>query len=112
MALFNKEQDRNARPEPPRIQPQPEPQAAVAPPMPPTPIVASATPATSMRPALSPASASGAYLDNGSKISGKLSFDTPIKIDGQVDGEIIAKDSLTIGESAVVTAQSRPRQSS
>ena len=52
-----------------------------------------------------PASSSGAYLDAGSKISGKLSFETPARIDGQVDGEINAKDSLTIGESAVVAAQ-------
>jgi cytoskeletal protein CcmA (bactofilin family) len=50
-------------------------------------------------------SASGAYLDGGSKISGKLSFEGPTKIDGQIDGEIQAKDSLTVGESAVVTAQ-------
>ena len=50
-------------------------------------------------------SSSGAYLDAGSKISGKLSFETPARIDGQVDGEINAKDSLTIGESAVVAAQ-------
>jgi cytoskeletal protein CcmA (bactofilin family) len=46
-----------------------------------------------------------AYLDAGSRISGKLSFETPARIDGQVDGEINAKDSLTIGESAVVAAQ-------
>jgi cytoskeletal protein CcmA (bactofilin family) len=105
MALFNKEQDRNVRPEPPKVQPQSQPQAAAVPPTPPTPIVAPAVSATPMRPAMPAASASGAYLDNGSKISGKLSFDGPTKIDGQVDGEITAKDSLTIGESAVVTAQ-------
>jgi len=46
-----------------------------------------------------------AYLDVGSKISGKLSFEGPARIDGQVDGEINAKEVLTIGESAVVTAQ-------
>ena len=40
-----------------------------------------------------------AYLDRASKISGKISFDGPARIDGEVDGEINAKDSLTIGES-------------
>jgi len=48
-----------------------------------------------------------AYLDRGSKITGQISFEGPARIDGEVDGEINAKDSLTIGESAVVTAQIR-----
>ena len=48
-----------------------------------------------------------AYLDRGSKITGKISFEGPARIDGEIDGEINAKDSLTIGESAVVTAQIR-----
>jgi cytoskeletal protein CcmA (bactofilin family) len=46
-----------------------------------------------------------AFLDQGSKVTGKLSFESPARVDGQVDGEIIAKDGLIIGESAVVTAQ-------
>jgi cytoskeletal protein CcmA (bactofilin family) len=46
-----------------------------------------------------------AYLDKGSKISGKLFFEGPVRIDGQVDGEISANDAVIIGESAVVTAQ-------
>jgi cytoskeletal protein CcmA (bactofilin family) len=46
-----------------------------------------------------------AYLDQGSKVTGKISFEGPARIDGQVDGEITAKDSVTIGENAVVTAQ-------
>jgi cytoskeletal protein CcmA (bactofilin family) len=46
-----------------------------------------------------------AYLDAGSRISGKLYFETPARIDGHVEGEITAKDALTIGESAVVSAQ-------
>ena len=48
---------------------------------------------------------STAYLDAGSRISGKLYFETAARIDGQVEGEINAKDSLAIGESAVVSAQ-------
>ena len=57
------------------------------------------------KPATMPVSNSGAYLDAGSKISGKLNFETPARIDGHVEGEINAKDSLMIGESAVVAAQ-------
>jgi cytoskeletal protein CcmA (bactofilin family) len=45
-----------------------------------------------------------AYLDKGSKIMGKLFFEGPVRIDGQVDGEISANDVVVIGESAVVTA--------
>jgi cytoskeletal protein CcmA (bactofilin family) len=45
------------------------------------------------------------YLDKGSKIMGKLFFEGPARIDGQVDGEISANDVLVIGESAVVTAK-------
>lgn len=48
---------------------------------------------------------STAYLDAGSRISGKLYFETAARIDGQVEGEINSKDSLAIGESAVVSAQ-------
>ena len=44
------------------------------------------------------------YLNQGSKISGKLYFEGPAEIDGQIDGEIVAKDSILIGESAVVIA--------
>jgi cytoskeletal protein CcmA (bactofilin family) len=44
-----------------------------------------------------------AYLDKGSKIMGKLFFEGPVRIDGQVDGEISANDVVVIGESAVVT---------
>jgi cytoskeletal protein CcmA (bactofilin family) len=102
MALFNnKEQDRNARTEAqPKIQP-------ASPPSPPAPV---ATPLASpekpaVRPSVMANPSSGAYLDSGSKVSGKLSFDGPTRIDGQVDGEINARDSLSIGESAVVTAQ-------
>jgi len=107
MALFNKEPDKNVRIDPnARVQPQPIPTAQ---PMTPTVVTTTAgpseKPAMPMRPAPAPAASERAYLDSGSKISGKLSFDGPTRIDGQVDGEITGKDSLTIGESAVVTAQ-------
>ena len=44
------------------------------------------------------------YLNQGSKISGKLYFEGPAEVDGQIDGEIVAKESILIGESAVVIA--------
>jgi len=110
MALFNKEPERNLRPEPqkPQLQPQAHPQSVPQQPSGPS-VVAVSNPPVEPMPA-PPARAlesrdQRAYLDSGSKISGKLLFDGPIRIDGQVDGEINAKDTLTIGESAVVTAQ-------
>lgn len=100
MALFNKEPERNARPEPSSPRPQVPPQAVPVPP-PPAPEARVAAPRQSTPQALE----ARAYLDQGSKVSGKLSFEGPARIDGQIDGEINAKDSLVIGESAVVTAQ-------
>lgn len=47
----------------------------------------------------------GAFLGKGTKVTGKLSFEGPVRIEGQVDGEINAQDTLTIGESAIVNAQ-------
>jgi cytoskeletal protein CcmA (bactofilin family) len=52
-----------------------------------------------------PSSEARALLDQGCKISGKLEFEEAARIDGQVDGEIIARSNLVIGESAVVKAQ-------
>jgi cytoskeletal protein CcmA (bactofilin family) len=108
MALFNsKEPDKNVKPQPvanAHVQPVQSPVAAPA-----TAIEPKLSNGNSVgaRPAAMTSSDSGAYLDAGSKISGKLHFETPARIDGQVDGEINAKDSLTIGESAVVSAQVR-----
>lgn len=52
-----------------------------------------------------PASEAHAYLDQGCKISGKLEFEDAARIDGQIEGEIVARDNLFIGESAVLTAK-------
>ena len=46
-----------------------------------------------------------AYIGKGSKIVGNLQFSGPIELDGQVDGEVVAQDRLTIGESAVINAK-------
>ncbi len=96
MAIFGKEQDKNPRAHEP-FKSQPD-----------KPLV-SGLPVDELRPIqpskAAPPEEGRAYLDKGSKVSGKLAFEGPARIDGQVDGEINAKDSITIGESAVVTAQ-------
>jgi cytoskeletal protein CcmA (bactofilin family) len=101
MALFTKEPEKN-----PKMQPTSAPQASSSSS---APAVSTSSSTSTVAPrANGPAPAEGrAYLDRGSKISGKISFEGPARIDGEVDGEINAKDSLTIGESAVVTAQIR-----
>jgi len=50
-------------------------------------------------------SATSAFLGKGSRITGKLVFDGTARIEGQVDGEITAQETLTIGEGAVVKAR-------
>jgi len=100
MALFNKEPEKNIRTDA-SVRPQTGQAVPVPPPAPPL-------ENRSVPPPRQTASApmeARAYLDQGSKVSGKLSFDGPARIDGQVDGEITAKDTVMIGESAVVTAQ-------
>lgn len=63
--------------------------------------------ATTSRPVDAPARDSSlqATLGKGSRVEGKLRFDGSVRIDGQVDGEIEAQDSVIVGETAVVTAQ-------
>ncbi len=46
-----------------------------------------------------------AFLGKGSRVSGKLTFEGTVRIEGQVEGEIAAQEALTIGEGAVVNAQ-------
>jgi cytoskeletal protein CcmA (bactofilin family) len=46
-----------------------------------------------------------AFLGKGTKVTGKLLFEGSGRIEGQVEGEISAHDTLTIGESAIVAAK-------
>lgn len=46
-----------------------------------------------------------AFLGRGSKVVGTLTFTGPVELDGNVEGEINAKETLTIGESAVINAK-------
>jgi cytoskeletal protein CcmA (bactofilin family) len=99
MALFTKEPDKNLK-----IQPAtsgPAPTASTT-----TPIASSSAP-SAPRASASLGGEPRACLDRGSKITGKVSFEGPARIDGEVDGEISGKDSVVISESAVVTAQIR-----
>ena len=50
-------------------------------------------------------SEANAFLGKGSRVTGKLVFEGPVRIEGHVEGEITAQDTLTIGESATVNAQ-------
>lgn len=46
-----------------------------------------------------------AFLGKGTKVTGKLTFEGPGRIEGEVDGEIAAQDTLTVGEGANVSAK-------
>jgi cytoskeletal protein CcmA (bactofilin family) len=46
-----------------------------------------------------------AFLGKGTRITGNLAFDGPCRIEGEVAGEISARDTLTVGETAVVNAR-------
>ena len=46
-----------------------------------------------------------AFLGKGTRVTGKLAFDGPGRIEGHVEGDVSAQGSLVIGESAVVNAQ-------
>ena len=46
-----------------------------------------------------------AYLGKGSKVAGKLTFEGTVRVDGTVEGEVAAQDTLIVGESAIVNAQ-------
>ena len=48
------------------------------------------------------ASESGAYLGPGSKASGRLLFEGPTTIEGEIEGEILVHGNVTIGENAII----------
>ena len=49
----------------------------------------------------------GAFLDDGSQIEGKYTCTGTVMLDAKLRGEITAKDTLVIGEHAVVEASVR-----
>lgn len=46
-----------------------------------------------------------ALLGKGSEFEGKLTFEGEVRIDGKFSGQILTKDTLTIGEGAKVNAE-------
>lgn len=46
-----------------------------------------------------------AHLGRGSRIEGTLTFQGSVRIDGQVEGKVEAKDTVIVGDSASVVAQ-------
>lgn len=45
-----------------------------------------------------------AALGNGTVIHGKLTFDTPVRIDGKLTGEVISSSTLVVGEAGNIKA--------
>jgi len=105
MALFSKEPENNPKSALKPTMPGASPVTPTAPAQPVSHEAAAPRPIQASPPAMPAPADARAYLDKGSKISGKLFFEGPVRIDGQVDGEISANDSVFIGESAIVTAQ-------
>lgn len=73
-----------------------------------TPAATTATPVSTHASSHASSGARGdvqAHLGPGSRVEGKLTFEGSVRIDGQVEGEISAQDSVIIGEGAEITAQ-------
>lgn len=45
------------------------------------------------------------FVGRGSQITGKLNFEGSVRLEGQVEGEVSAQESVLIGEQAVVKAR-------
>jgi cytoskeletal protein CcmA (bactofilin family) len=46
-----------------------------------------------------------AFLGKGAEFKGIISYEGTVRIDGRVEGEIITKGTLVVGESAVINAE-------
>lgn len=44
-------------------------------------------------------------LSEGTVINGRLTFDTPVKIDGKLSGEVFSSDTLVVGKSGKIDAK-------
>jgi len=107
MALFSKEAETNSRPQH-SYEPSQSPAAFAIQPLAGENVAPARDAAPTLREAgVAPRKAvdARAYLDSRTKINGKLSFEGPAQIDGQIEGEIVARDDLVIGQSALVTAK-------
>lgn len=99
MALFGQQEDKATRNEPAKA-----PTLAVAQPSARSDSTLAAAPKERAEP--ESRSAEGiASIGRGSRVVGKLFFDGSARIEGQVEGEISAQDTLIVGERAVVNAR-------
>jgi len=46
-----------------------------------------------------------AFLGEGTDFKGILTFEGVVRIDGKLEGEVVTKDTLIVGESAVINAE-------
>ena len=46
-----------------------------------------------------------AFLGKGTEFKGVITYDGTVRIDGRVEGEVITKGTLVVGESAVIDAE-------
>ena len=46
-----------------------------------------------------------ALLGTGSKVIGTLTFTGPVQLDGEVEGEVLCKDKLIVGQAAMIKAK-------
>lgn len=46
-----------------------------------------------------------AFLGEGTEFKGLLSFEGMVRIDGKFEGEVVSKDTLILGESAILNAE-------
>ncbi|GBE14842.1 polymer-forming cytoskeletal [bacterium BMS3Abin14] len=46
-----------------------------------------------------------AFLGEGTDFKGILTFEGTVRVDGKMEGEIITKDTLVVGESAIINAE-------
>lgn len=46
-----------------------------------------------------------AFLGEGTNFKGVLTFEGIVRVDGHLEGEVISKDTLIVGESAVLNAE-------
>lgn len=98
MALFGKDRDRNDRPRPSGSEGVP---ASAGP----APREVEMSERGREKAPSDEASGTSAFLGKGSRVTGKLVFEGTVRIEGHVEGEISAQDTLIVGESAVVNAQ-------
>lgn len=61
--------------------------------------------AATLRPTMGGTGNVDAFLGRGSRVVGAMTFSGPVELDGDVEGEVHAKDRLTIGESANIKAK-------